>query len=247
MPLFTDGIASAIEDLRAQETHIFDLASAEGVDLTAKLQLAQQEVGIELTRIVQRIGSANGELDGVVVTPPLKLWHVFHTLSIVYRDAYFNQLNDRYQSKWKEYRALAGWAQDMLVQTGLGVVAAPIGKAGLPVLGSATGAGVPNMYFAQYAWTNAAGQEGMPGDAKGLATNSGYVLTVLHGNPPRTSAGWNVYVGTSIDSLTRQNAEPLPLSVPWTMPPEGLVQGPQPGTGQQPDVLRPVPRVQLRG
>ncbi len=247
MPLFTDGIVSAIEDLRAQETHIYNLASAEGIDLTMKLHLGQQEVAIELTRIVQRTGSVTGALDGVVVTPPLKLWHVFHTLSIVYRDAYFNQLNDRYQSKWKEYRSLATWAQEMLVQTGLGVVSAPLARANAPTRGSAPGVGAPDMYFVQYAWTNAAGQEGMPGGVSCLATGSGYALTVLPGVPPQTATGWNVYAGTSIDSLTRQNSSPLPLSVPWTMPPIGLISGQKPGTGQEPDALKIVPRVQLRG
>ena len=39
----------------------------------------------------------------VVVTAPLKLWHVQKTIAMVYRDAYNNQLNDRYLNKWNEY------------------------------------------------------------------------------------------------------------------------------------------------
>ncbi len=251
MPLFTDGIVSTLADLRAQETHLYEVASAEGIDLTTKLKLAQDEVAIELTRIVQRTRLRSGALDGIVVTPPLKLWHVFHTLAMVYRDAYFNQLNDRYQGKWREYQVLAEWAREMLIQTGLGVSAEPLARAGTPILGSIPGDGAANLYFVQYAWTNAAGQEGMPGEVAGLATDDGYTLTVLPGVPPEvppeTATGWNVYAGTSSEGVTLQNATPMPVGEPWVMPPTGLISGRRPGTGQEPDALRIVPRVQLRG
>ena len=39
----------------------------------------------------------------VVVTPPLKLWHTFRTLEMVYGDAYNSQLNDRYAGKRDEF------------------------------------------------------------------------------------------------------------------------------------------------
>ena len=40
--------------------------------------------------------AAPPSIEQVVVTPPLKLWHIFRTLEMVYRDAYNSQLNDRY-------------------------------------------------------------------------------------------------------------------------------------------------------
>ena len=39
-----------------------------------------------------------------MVTRQLKRWHAVHTLEIVYRDAFNNQLNDRYQPKFLEYQ-----------------------------------------------------------------------------------------------------------------------------------------------
>ncbi len=42
----------------------------------------------------------------VVVTRQMKRWHALHTLEIVYRDAFNNQLNDRYQAKFVEYQEL---------------------------------------------------------------------------------------------------------------------------------------------
>jgi hypothetical protein len=64
-----------------------------------------------------------------VVTPPLQLWHVFQTLMLVYQDAYFNQLNDRYKGKRDQFQQLAKWAMDKLIQTGIGIVADPIPQA----------------------------------------------------------------------------------------------------------------------
>ena len=52
----------------------------------------------------------------------MKRWHALHTLAIFYRDAYNNQLNDRYLAKWNEYLLLARGAQDVTTQYGIGLV-----------------------------------------------------------------------------------------------------------------------------
>jgi hypothetical protein len=75
-------------------------------------------------------------LNNIVVTPPLQLWHVFQTLTLVYQDAYFNQLNDRYKGKRDQFQQLAKWAMDKLIQTGIGIVADPISQALPPQLTS---------------------------------------------------------------------------------------------------------------
>ena len=56
------------------------------------------------------------ELSQVVVTPPLKLFHTFQTLGIVYRDAYNRKLNHKYLPKWREYKELARWASRKVEQ-----------------------------------------------------------------------------------------------------------------------------------
>ena len=95
MALFTDGAISSLEDLRGYESTIYDLASTERIDLSRKLVLAHQELEVEL---VSRFFRENpNELAYAVVTPALQLWHTFHTLAVVYRDAYNSHLNDRYQ------------------------------------------------------------------------------------------------------------------------------------------------------
>ena len=114
MALFTDQSVSEISDLIAYEANLPEISSAEGIDLETKIRLAQTELLAHLEAASQRPGnvyfaqgagwqSTGGEanlsrfaLNQVVVTPPLKLWHTFQALAIIYRDAYNRKLNDKY-------------------------------------------------------------------------------------------------------------------------------------------------------
>jgi hypothetical protein len=51
MALFTDGPASNIEDLAAHDSQLLTIAKSEGIDVTVKLALAQEAVGIELEEL----------------------------------------------------------------------------------------------------------------------------------------------------------------------------------------------------
>ena len=56
MALFTDGPVSSIEDLKGQDTQLLDVASVEGIDVTRKLALAQEEIAVELAALLERTG-----------------------------------------------------------------------------------------------------------------------------------------------------------------------------------------------
>ena len=167
MALFTDGSIATIIDLRGYESSILDVAHSEDIDLTIKLRLAQEEVGVELEtdlRRMRRSGGARVELGNVVVTAPLRQWHIFRTLALVYRDAYNRQLNDRYQGKWQEYERLTQWALQMLRSTGIGWVQKPIGKAAVPEMDIAPSTAPAARYNVQVAWCDEDGQEGAPSE-----------------------------------------------------------------------------------
>ena len=59
MALFTDGNICSTEDLRQYESSILDVASTEGIELEAKLKLAQREIGVAITAFLleQETGS----------------------------------------------------------------------------------------------------------------------------------------------------------------------------------------------
>jgi hypothetical protein len=246
--LFTDNPTITPQDLADHETVILDTAHVEGINLTVKIGLASDEVGLQLQSKFPQLGLVNVALKNVVVTPALRLWLIFHTLEIAYRDAYHNQLNDRYKAKWDEYKDLSAFASGLLFQIGIGTVVDPIPQAGHPLLSLVTGLLAPAKYFVQVAWRNSSGEEGGRSELTALDVTSGNTLRVQAVNPPANAVSWNVYVGTTPDSLFLQNPSPLGPGASWTAPDSGLLtSGPQPGTGQSPTFLSPSPRILLRG
>jgi hypothetical protein len=246
--LLTDTPVIAIEDLADHETAILETAAVEGINLTVKIGLATDEVGLQLQSRFPQLGLVNIQLNNVVVTPALRLWLIFHTLEIVYRDAYHNQLNDRYKAKWDEYKNLSSFASGLLFRIGIGTVVDPIPQAAHPQLSLVPGQLTPAKYFVQVAWRNSSGAEGRPSETTAIVVSSGSTLEVGVMNPPANAVAWNVYVGTSPDNLFLQNQAPLSPTDIWLAPDSGLLtSGPQPGVGQEPTFLSPGPRILLRG
>ncbi|MEK7406853.1 MAG: hypothetical protein AAB225_17390 [Acidobacteriota bacterium] len=235
MALFTDGGISTIDDLLAYESSILEVARTEGIDLAVKLELAQDELGIELTRfLVQEAGSGTG-LENVVVTEPLQKWHTFQALGLVYRDAYNSQLNDRHLAKWKEWGQRAKWASTMLFDSGVGVVDDPVPKAELPELGSSAGPLAAATYYVRAAWLNGEGEEGCPSELAILTAADGHRLTAQAVNPPAVVRTWNLYAGFSHADTTLQTEAPLGPGAIWVESDSGLRQGRKAGSGQAPD------------
>jgi hypothetical protein len=247
MALFTDGQLNEIIDLQHYETRILDVASAEGIDLAGKIGLAQDEVANELLMFLlkrlpfpesqwlaqpairQKIGVSD-----VVATKPLRQWHAHKTLAFVYRDAYNNQLNDRYQGKWTEYEQLAKNSLQNYLRIGVGIVAGPIPKACTPVLSTIVGNWLAATYYAAVTWVNQAGQEGSLSDVGQITISAGRQLVVAAVKPPVNASGWNVYVGESPTALALQSSTPVGIGSTWSMT-GALNAGAQPGDGQQPN------------
>jgi hypothetical protein len=264
MALFTDAPISNLDQLAAQDSGVLDVASNEGIDASAKISLAQEEVGVALRSAFSRSAFSRTspslwwpgsvatsvsalQLPNIVVTPPLRLWHTFHALELVYRDAYGSQLNDRYAAKWKEYQGLAKQASAMLFQTGIGVVSDPLAVASSPEIRLLSGPQSATMYYAQVAWLNSRSEEGMASSVTSINASDQNSVQVTPTNPPSNAVAWNVYAGVAIDSITLQNAIPLALDQTWLLPPSGLVQGRTPGSGQEPNYYSQVPRFLQRG
>jgi hypothetical protein len=253
MALFTDGI-STIQDLLSQDSSVLNTAQTENIDLSTKLSLAQQGVGIELTTLLQRSNTydwqfwlqPNPQLTNIVVTPPLQLWHVYQTLVLVYQDAYYNQLNDRYQGKLNQFQKMANWATDKLIQTGLGMVSDPIPQAAAPVLIAIPGGLSGMTYYASISWLNTESEEGQAGPAGSLPVLDGNALAVQPSNQPGNATAWNVFVGVSPDTLALQNPSPLPTDQIWVQA-TPISVGRAPGSGQAPDYLQALPRLLQRG
>jgi len=254
MALFVDGPVSSMEDLTAQDSQLLDVAQVENIDVTKKLALAQDEVGVELQTLLTRLSyteqpfwyTAPPRITTVVVTPPLKMWHTFGTLEMVYADAYNSQLNDRYAGKRDYFQDRARWAYEKLVEAGLGIASDPIPKATTPLVIALTGALPDGTYYVTTAWMNRAGEEGASADPA-VVTLTGCTLSVQPGNPPPNATGWKVYVGGAPDTMVQQNSVPIAVGNNWVQPNQLVALGLAPGSGQTPNYLRPAPRVIQRG
>jgi len=265
MALYTDGSISNLSNLRDQETGILDTAHAEGVDLTTKLRLAQEEIGVEVVAFLLEHGrdvcseETLRRLSNVVITPALKQWHTFHTLELAYRDLYYNQYNDRYAEKWKEYGRLARAVAALLFETGVGIASDPVGRAAAPALSWTPGTMAAGTYYVRVSWVRATGTEGGASEAVALVTAEGSQLVVT---PPAESqpegcatsqpegcvtVGWNVFVGGAAEETALQNDAPLAPDSTWTMPVMGLRTGRGPSDGQSPDLYVKVSRTYRRG
>jgi hypothetical protein len=253
MALYTDGNISTLSDLRDQETGILDSAHAEGVDLTTKLRLAQEEIGIEVVAFLLENGRGVSaeeslrRLSNVVVTPALKQWHTMHTLALAYRDLYYNQYNDRYAAKWKEYYRLARAAAALLFETGVGISVDPVERAAAPELSWMAGTMTAGTYYVRISWVSAAGAEGAASETAALVTPEGSQLAVAPPAAPANAAGWNVYVGATEAEIALQNNAPLAPDTAWVMPPMGLLAGRKPPDGQSPDTYVTLTRTFRRG
>jgi hypothetical protein len=244
--LLTDGCPNTTEDLRVYESAILDVASEEMINLDTKLRLATEEISeIVLNILLDHTSVATGGdmmrrtlgVSDVVVTRQLKRWHALYTLAIFYRDAYNNQLNDRYLAKWNEYLLLARGARDTTLQYGIGLVTTPIPEAGTPVLGSAPGLLPAAVYYVRISWVSSTGAEGNPGRATAFESPVASLLTVTNGaNVPAIATAFNVYVGLTDCPLTLQNSSPIPIGQIFTEASTGLIAGVPAGMGQSPDM-----------
>jgi hypothetical protein len=254
MALFSDGLVSCVQDLTAQDSQLDNVASVEGISATAKLQLAYEQLSMELTALLARNANAANYLTvspsitlaNIAVTPPLRLWHTARALDLFYGDAFFDQLNDRYSAKQTQFQALARWAYQKLLQIGLGIVNHPVPRAPAPALAPVPGALPDGVYYVAAAWVGANGQVGAASVPDTVATSSS-TFTATPGAAPAAAAGWNVYVGFSADTMAQQNSAPLPVDAFWTQPLGLISSATAPGVGQPPDYYMPFAQNLQRG
>jgi hypothetical protein len=253
--LLTDACPNSIEDLRVYESSILDVAVTEFIDLKVKLELAVGEVSEDvMDALLDRpLEDPRGParrlygLSDVVVTPQLKRWHAVHTLAVVYRDAFHNQLNDRYQAKFGDYKTLEGQAREHTLRFGIGLVSQPLPKAAQPSVSFATNTVAGATYYLQVAWVAASGAEGAPSEQTAWEAPAGSVPVVNAGSAPAGVTGFNVFIGLSAGTLALQNPTAIPVGQTFQLPTSGVVAGRAPTGGQAPDVFITFPRLMRRG
>src|SRR5262249_44592036 len=141
---------------------------------------------------------------------------------------------DRYKAKVAEYHDLSRQARDNTLKFGIGLVLVPIPKADIPTLSITPGSGDAARYYIAVTWISVSGQEGAPSDMTAISTMCGSTVAVQAMNPAAEAAGFNVYIGTTADTLALQTPTPIPVGQTFTLT-GPRVPGRMPGNGQPPD------------
>lgn len=243
MALFSDGLLITGAELQEYENGILGVASTERLDITSKAKLAHDEIATDLLLFLDRnslwdprlVTRRQVGISDIVVTDPLKRWHAYKTLAMVYRDAYNNQLNDRYKGKWAQYDKLSEAAAQTLFHLGVGMVHQPIPRASEPSLTIVPMGVTGSAYYVRVSWVSISQQEGLASDAVEAKSSDGSSVVVAVSSPPSGIALWNVYAGSGPEDMALQNNSPLPIDTTWMLPATGMLSGRAPGDGQAPE------------
>lgn len=246
MALLIDGDITGLEELKEWDSGVLDVAHGEGIDLASKFRRAQAELEEEIEKFLR--DQETGSLGQVVIDRGLRHWHALKTLECVYRDAYFNQLNDRYGAKWKHYLELAARQAQRYFAAGVGITRTPIRRPHRLEIRVESGALPPATYRIQATVVDAQGRESAASPAQTAGSALPHTLRVSLPIAPEGATGWNLYVAVEDDEPGLQNEEPLALLQEWMLPLTGVRIGRPPGTGQIADeVVRAGGSILLRG
>lgn len=247
MALLIDGMLNALEALKAQDSGVMDVSHGEGVDLTAKLEVARQEIIIEIEALLRRAGC--GSVEQVAVTQALSRWHLLLTLAMTYRDAYFSQLNDRYKERWKAYEAESQAAGKRVMEDGIGMVRNPLTRPQAIRAGTETGTLAETTYWVKTSWVGVDGGESEASEGVCVPADWPHMLRVGQGAElaPAAAVGWNVYAGTTPGNETLQNTEPMAVGTDWVYASGALAEGRMPTAGQEPEFYCSRRRLMRRG
>jgi len=241
--LLTDTCPNDTEALRVYESAVLHVANMESIDLVVKLRLALDEVSEDVLDTLLSHSTDSAALlrrtkgvSDVVVTSQMRRWHAVHTLEVFYRDAFNNQLNDRYKAKFSEYHELSRVARLHTLRFGIGLVNSPIPKADLPAVTFTNGSPPAAVYYVQVTWVAGSGQEGSPSTLTAIQTADGQIPVIQAVNPPAGATGFNVYVSLTPANLMLQNSVPVPVGGSFSLNETGPLEGRAPGDGQAPDV-----------
>lgn len=222
MALFTDGTIARLDDLRAYESAVLDLASGERIDVSAKLKTAQRELGNELISFLAKSGAGVRDLSRIVVTDAMLDAHALRTLELIYRDLYQSRLNDRYEGKWREYAKQSERAVRNLIDGGVGMTGSPLPKPGAPTVSFVIEGLLPaRTYYVRIGWTNGR-QTGALSDPVSLLIPPGGKLNVDAPAMPGDIIGWVVYAGASMGQALLQTETWLSSGEAWTEAESGL-------------------------
>ena len=140
MALLLDGSWCEAEDLQTYDVSATTVAAEEGIDLEAKMALSRAWITDRVDAFLQwetgasTQGQSSLTVQNAVVDERLRRWHLSDVLAMLYRDASFSQVNDRFEKKWKAYEHDAAQRKAEYFQAGVAYVGSPVQMPSLPTV-----------------------------------------------------------------------------------------------------------------
>lgn len=242
MALLVDGWWCEVEELQAYDDSATTVAAQEGIDLAAKMRLSEGWITERVddflrweTNCGQGVYPQSGlTAKNAVVDRRLKRWHLAHTLALLYRDAGFSQVNDRFEKKYEAYEKDAAQGKAEYFQSGVPFVRNPLRRPAAPTVTVTAGDQPAAAYIITTTQVDPSGEESAQSRVVSVQAADGNGLTVT-ANGLAAGNGWNVYAADSEGVMRRQNEAALDAKAVWTLPETGLAAGPVATSGQAPD------------
>ena len=169
-----------------------------------------------------------------VIDEPLKRWHMANVLAMLYRDASFSQVNDRFEKKWKAFQQDAADRKAEYFLAGVPYVGNPVRQPSAPAVSVIVGVQPAAAYAVAVTRVDGAGRESAPSELTAVQAPAGNGITVS-ANGLQASDRWNVYVTTGDEPMQKQNSDALNATATWALSASGLLAGQSAGDGQTPD------------
>ena len=232
MALLIDGSWCEVDDLQAYDVSATTVADEEGIDLAAKLSLSEAWITDRVDAFVRWESTLTGQ--NALVSEPLKRWHLANVLAMLYRDASFSQVNDRYEKKWKVFQQDAAERKAEYFLAGVPYVGNPVRHPSAPAVNLIVGVQPAAAYSITVTRVDWAGRESALSDLTAVQAPAGNGITVS-ANGLAASDCWNVYATNGDEPMRKQNSDALDATATWGLPASGLSAGQEAGDGQAPD------------
>lgn len=232
MALLVDGSWCAVDDLQSYDGGATTVAAEEGIDLVAKMALSEAWITDQLDTFL-RWESALTVKNGVI-DERLRRWHLTNVLAMIYRDASFSQANDRFEKKWKALEQDATQRKREYFLAGVSYVGNPVRRPNAPAVHVIVGTRPADAYSITIARVDFAERESALARVTAVEAPAGNSLTVS-ATELASDERWNVYATNGDGPMRKQNGTALSSSAIWTLPSEGLLDGPAANDGQAPD------------
>jgi hypothetical protein len=240
LALLLDGSWCEVDDLEAYDGSATSVAAEEGIDLAMKMSLSEAWIRDRVDAFLQWEAGTTMQIltsltaQNAVVDERLKRWHLANVLSMLYKDASFSQVNDRFEKKWKAFERDADQSKTEYFMAGVPYVSSPVRKPDAPAVIVTVGVQPAAAYSTAITRVDGAGRESAPSEPTVVQAAAGNGFTVS-ANGLAESDRWNVYATDGDGPMRKQNDSALNASATWSLPESGLSMGAQAGTGQTPD------------